>query len=217
MIEEIIEKNNAVELTHNTDSNKYVFNNLPKIQGCEVDEIRNLSEEQFLTVFIRIGLINDLSNCPECGAPITRICYDKTAPYKRCAVSSCLRKKYYLLRNIIFSNKKVTFKKRFKLIEYFACRRTAGDCEQTININNTSIKEFYLLLRASVFKFLSHFSTPFDSQVVNIHVDETPITRRHGGIGRTFFSNTVWVISAVDIFNKKMRSTISSFSWQVSY
>ena len=108
-----------------------------------------------------------------------------------------------MLRNTIFSNKKVTFKKLFKLIEYFACRRTAGDCEQTININNTSIKEFYLLLRASVFKFLSHFSTPFGSQVVNIHVDETPITRRHGGIGRTFSSNTVWVIGAVDIFNKK--------------
>ena len=51
MIEEIIEKINAIELTHNTDFNKYVFNNLPKIQGCEIDEIRNLSEEQFLTFF----------------------------------------------------------------------------------------------------------------------------------------------------------------------
>ena len=136
--------------------------------------------------FIRIELVNDLSNCPECGAQITRICYDKTAPYKRWTVSSCLRKKYYLLRNTIFSNKKVTFKRSFKLIEYFTCRRTAGNCEQTINVNNTSIKKFYLRLRASVFKFLSHSSTPFDSQVVNIHVDETPITHRHGGIEGLF-------------------------------
>ena len=59
------------------------------------------------------------------------------------------------------------------------------------------------IFRASIFKFLNHYSTSFDSPNVNVHVDETPITRRHGNIGRRSQSNTVWVIGAVDIFNKK--------------
>ena len=54
-----------------------------------------------------------------------------------------------------------------------------------------------------MFRFLDFFSTPFDSRVVSVCVDETPITRRYGGIGTRAASNTVWVIGAVDIVNPK--------------
>ena len=36
-----------------------------------------------------------------------------------------------------------------------------------------------------------------------VHIDEIPITRRHGNRGNRSRSNTVWVIGAVDILNKK--------------
>ena len=36
-----------------------------------------------------------------------------------------------------------------------------------------------------------------------VHIDETPITRRHGNRRNRSRSNTVWIIGAVDILNKK--------------
>ena len=54
-----------------------------------------------------------------------------------------------------------------------------------------------------MFRFCDMTSVQLGGPVVNVHLDETPITKRHAGRGREAPSNTVWVIGAVDIFNRK--------------
>ena len=88
-----------------------------------------------------------------------------------------------------FASFKAIFQTKFKFIEYFVYHRTASDYEQTININNISIQELYLFLRALIFKNQYHFSMLYGSQLVKIHVDETLIIRRNKCIGIIFLTS----------------------------
>ena len=65
------------------------------------------------------------------------------------------------------------------------------------------MQSFYALFRSSLFFFLAYFSVQLGGDSVVVHVDETPITRRHSNTGRTARSNTVWVISVVDVVHRK--------------
>ena len=61
-------------------------------------------------------------------------------------------------------------------------------------------KELLCLISIFTFLFLEHYSVQIGGPNVVVHIDETPINRKHGNRSR---SNTVWVIGAVDILNKK--------------
>jgi transposase-like protein len=47
------------------------------------------------------------------------------------------------------------------------------------------------------------YSSKLGGNGVVVHFDETPITHRHAGIGRSSSSNTVWVVGGVDIYTRK--------------
>ena len=50
-----------------------------------------------------------------------------------------------------------------------------------------------------MFRFLDFFRSPFDSNVVSVHVNETYTTKRHGDISTIAPSNTAWVDGVVDV------------------
>ena len=54
------------------------------------------------------------------------------------------------------------------------------------------------------FSFLEHYSVQIGGPNVVVHIDKTPITRRHGNRGNISRSNTIWVIGAVDIVSKRL-------------
>ena len=135
-----------------------------------------------------IGLITTTGNCPSCGNRIERIYYNDNAPYKRCNNRSCNRPKQYLFKGSIFEKTRIGIRNVLLIIYYFACRRTLGDTAETLGIDRRTIKEYYDLLRANVHAFCD-YNVQIGSDVVNIHLDETPITFQHNNISRTSRGN----------------------------
>ena len=73
---------------------------------------------------------------------------------------------------------RIPLNKLIKVLEYFAAYRTLGDAAETIELDPRTVRSFYNLFRLTLFYFIKFYSTPFDSPVVNVHLDETPLTRK---------------------------------------
>ena len=115
------------------------------------------------------------------------------------------KKKIFLFENTVFSNSKLKPKQIFELLYFFSCRRLVSDASQTIPLDKKTVKSFYDLFRASIRNFLNTHSVQFrGTEEMPIHIDETPLTRRHGGVGTSHASNTVWVFGAIQIETRKI-------------
>lgn len=180
-----------------------MLENVDLFRAAEFDYLKSLDELTLVDFFCQCHLLYRPLICGDCGEPLGAVCMEGSSPYVRCSKRRCRRRKVFLFKGTFLGQKKITLKDFIKLLENFACMRTQGDSIQTIELSAPTVQKYYEFFRKIIFEFMDCYSTPFDSDTVNLHLDETPITHRHGHQGTMSRSNTVWVIGVVDIFNRK--------------
>ena len=183
---------------------KKTFSNISKINEDDIIEFTQLSLQEFLPNIQKIGLIPVSVECPICKTSLSQICFrSPTNPIFRCGKKTCGRKKISVYKGTIFEGSQISPQKVVRIIYYFNCRRTNSDVAQSLGISQETARSYYDLLRASLFSFCTHYSTKLGGEGTCVHLDETPWTKRKNKRGKRFRSNTVWVIGAVNIFQKK--------------
>lgn len=199
MFSDIINRISLVE-----QNGKFVMANVDKFLKKDFDELLRMSEREIILELTNSGMINSSKNCPTCNMTLTYINFlNGRHPYFRCSKRSCDRKKISIFKNSIFDAIKIKLTDVLEILYSFSCRRTLADTSETLDISKPTIISFYALFRSSITCFLDKFSNKVGGSGVVIHFDETPITSRHGDIGRNIPSNTVWVVGAVDIYSRK--------------
>ncbi|KRH92909.1 hypothetical protein M153_21290001059 [Pseudoloma neurophilia] len=182
-----------------------IFLDVPDFLRCEFENFRNLNEREMITVLQRYGFLNSIALCNGCQQTIAALSFETGRhPRFRCRKRACLRKlSLPLYKNTIFDQNHIGHRLCLELLYQFSCRRPVSDSVDTLGIGNETVQDFYKLIRSSLAYFLEAHSEPLGGDGIVIHFDETPITHRHGILGRNTRSHTVWVVGAVDIYSKK--------------
>lgn len=193
-----------LNLSLNNIIDKWTWNNTQNFFEADLDMIKNFDDSVLVEFLKNIGLISGSVVCQDCRIVLTNMYYnEKRHPFFRCNKRICSRKRISAVKNSIFEESKLSFAIILKILYYFSCRRSIGDAAECLNISKKTIIDFYKFFRAAIFDFVSDHSMPLGGNGVVVHFDETPITHRHGILGRHQRSNTVWVVGAVDIYTKK--------------
>ena len=191
-------------LVYEQAEERYTINNSPILSEEVMFILLNQSDEALVKFLQRIGILPVEINCLDCNERLTKTNFtENRTPYFRCPKRSCSRKRISVFKNTIFEGSKLPLKKVLHLLFWFSCRRPLSDAAETLDLNVKTVASFYAFFRSTLCAFLDRFSVQLGGPDVCVHLDETPITRRHNNTGSTSASNTVWVIGAVDVARKK--------------
>lgn len=182
----------------------YLWTGLTVFVDRHLDMIKALNEDDLVAFLRRIGLIANMKVCSDCGDILTDLYYrDCSHPFFRCKKRSCKRQRISAVKNTFFEGAKLSYRAMITVLYYFAQRRPVADAAASLEISKPTIIIIYKFLRSGLSYFLDANSEKLGGPGIVVHFDETPMTRRHGMLGRHNRSNTVWVVGAVDIHTKK--------------
>lgn len=185
-------------------SGKWVIETHESFLESDFDLLKIMSDTQLATFCSEIGLISKSEKCMDCGTVLETLnIKDGRHPFFRCSKNSCKRTRISAVKNSVFELTKLKFIQVLKLLYNFSCRRSVSDSSQTLDISKTTVVDFFKFFRSAIFKFMQDHSMKLGGDGIVVHFDETPITHRHGLLGRTQRSNTVWVVGAVDIHSRR--------------
>ncbi|KAG0430607.1 hypothetical protein DMUE_5645 [Dictyocoela muelleri] len=198
----MIRKLQEISFINNEDE---TYIRTPDLSRKEFEQLRDLGSKETITVLQEFGMIKSSVICDGCGNILNNIYYEKDRnPRFRCKNRQCTTKtNYNITKNTIFHYSKLDYGCVLEILYQFSCRRTVADTSETLNISKKTVIDFYKLFRSSLTFFLDKTSKKIGGEGIIIHFDETPMTHRHGGLGRENPSNTVWVVGAVDIHQRK--------------
>ena len=201
---ELIQLFNLVTLTYSLTKDKYEYGVTFTFKEDDLYSLVRLDKKEFYQFLKKIQIIRPSAACPTCGQVIENLLFSKGgSPSHRCGKRHDSRKKISALKNTIFEGSKLEPQTLFKIIWWFNCRRVNSDAYQTLEITDKPVAEIYYQLRAGLFYFIRKYSCKLGGEGVTVHLDETALTKPHGDKGKRVRSQTVWIIGAVDVINKK--------------
>lgn len=178
--------------------------NTPDFIKKEFSELATLESSELIRELQSHGFLRRRVICSGCQSLISTLTVERGRhPRFRCRSRSCNQRiNRPLFENTIFSKTKISLELCLEVLYNFSCRRTVADTSETLNISKPTVISFYKLFRSSITLFLENYSQKLGGDSIIVHVDETPMTTRHGGTGRHSASNTVWVVGGVDIHTR---------------
>lgn len=196
--------NKFLNVTQRVVDDKTYIETTEQVFDMDLDVIKAMSEDELEEFIKSLELVTPNATCPTCNILLTTL-YKRADrnPFFKCRNNNCSRTTISAYKNSIFERSKLTNIMILKILYNFSCRRTVADSAQTLNLSKGTVINFYKFFRAALFKFADKFSSKLGGDGIVIHFDETPITHRHGLLGRHMRSNTVWVVGAVDIHSRR--------------
>ena len=84
------------------------------------------------------------------------------------------------------------------ILYQFSCRRSISDTAEILDLQTSTVRSYYSLIRASIQYFIETKSEKIGGPGVIVDVYEKTITSRKYQRGKSRPSNTVWVVRGVE-------------------
>lgn len=109
----------------------------------DLDELCRLNDIEIILMMIQCDVVSGAKNCPDCNILLDKVFFaDDRHPFLRCSKRTCKRNRISIFKNTIFDNTKISFKTILEILYYFSCRRSLGDCSETLNISKPTVISF---------------------------------------------------------------------------